>query len=47
MTTRAAQVMSLLPGALIVYLSVNAGGFFPGAQSLAVIVVWVVLAAGS
>lgn len=37
--------MALLPGALVVYLSFNAGGFFPGAQALAVVVVWTLLAA--
>lgn len=45
MTTRVVRVMPLLPGALVIYLSFNAGGFFPGAQSLAVILIWVSLAA--
>ena len=39
------RALPVLPGALIVYLSFNAGGFFPGTQALAAIIVWVLLAA--
>src|SRR6188508_2734901 len=39
------RALPVLPGTLIVYLSFNAGGFFPGTQALAAIIVWVLLAA--